>query len=457
MKTFARLIRRYVLLAVGISLLLVVLAFVGFIWLSVRFGMRWQDEFSYSYSEIADHLQRDAQGNFVFDDTQDIDRWMAGYAWAMVLGDDGQVLWEYQLPPELNHTYTAAEIASFSRWYLADYPVFCQVRDYGLLVLGTPPGTTWRYNFWTYADFVKAISYGGSTVALGVLLLILAFCMVFSWRGTRSLQTVSDGLDALAEGRAVELPTKGFAGEVAEKLNRTGAQLRRRNEIIQRRDTARTHWIAGVSHDIRTPLSLILGWAEQLHQDTTLPEGARQKAAGIQAQSEKIKSLVEDLNLTSKLQYGAQPLRCRTFHAGALLRRLVADFCNEPIAQGCEVELIVAPEAEQKVLRVDDALLARAVENVLGNSVRHNQCGVYCRVEAMVDGRQLHLVMTDDGVGYPPAVLAALDAENVQENAPHILGLHVVEQILEAHGGRATFSQNTPHGSKVVLQLPVQP
>lgn len=455
MKTFARLIRRYVLLAVGISLLLVVLAFVGFIWVSVRFGMRWQDEFSYSYSEIADHLQQDADGNFVFD-TQDVDRWMTGYAWAMVLGDDGQVLWQYELPPELNHTYTASEIASFSRWYLADYPVFCQVRDYGLLVLGTPPGTTWRYNFWTYADFVKAISYGGSTVVVGVLVLILVFCMVFSWRGTRSLQTVSDGLDALAEGRAVELPTKGFAGEVAEKLNRTGAQLRRRNEIIQRRDTARTNWIAGVSHDIRTPLSLILGWAEQLHQDAALPEEARQKAAGIQAQSEKIKSLVEDLNLTSKLQYGAQPLRCRTFHAGALLRRLVADFCNGPLAQGCEVELLVSSEAEQKSLRVDDALLARAIENILGNSVRHNEGPVHCRVEAVVEGRQLCLVMTDDGVGYPPAVLTALNAENAGDNAPHILGLHVVEQILEAHGGRATFSQNIPHGSKAVLQLPVQ-
>lgn len=144
MKTFARLIRRYVLLAVGISLLLVVLAFVGFIWVGVRFGMRWQDEFSYSYSEIADHLQQDANGNFVFD-TQDADRWMTGYAWAMVLGDDGQVLWEYRLPPELNHTYTASEIASFSRWYLADYPVFCQGGTmafwYWAHHLGLPGGT----------------------------------------------------------------------------------------------------------------------------------------------------------------------------------------------------------------------------------------------------------------------------------------------------------------------------
>lgn len=88
-------------------------------------------------------------------------------------------------------------------------------------------------------------------------------------------------------------------------------QLRRRNEIIARRDDARTSWIAGVSHDVRTPLALILGWAEQLEQDTALPAAARQKACGIRTQSEKLRALIEDLNLTSKLQYGAQPLRCR--------------------------------------------------------------------------------------------------------------------------------------------------
>ena len=81
--------------------------------------------------------------------------------------------------------------------------------------------------------------------------------------------------------------TDGFAGELADTVNRTSEQLRRRNEIIARRDTARTEWIAGVSHDIRTPLALILGWAEQLQRDATLPAAARQKAGGICTQWRK--------------------------------------------------------------------------------------------------------------------------------------------------------------------------
>lgn len=454
MKTFVRLVRRYVLLAVGISLLLILLALAMLIWLTVRFGSRWQEQFDYSYSEIADHLQQDADGNFFFDE-KDAAFWMNGYAWAMVLDDNGQVIWQYQLPEDLNRHYAPADVAVFSRWYLEDYPVFCQVRTYGLLVLGMPQGSIWKYNFWTYPELIEWILYRGGSVMIGVLLLILVLCMIFSWRGTRSLRMLADGLDTLAEGRTVELSTRGFAGELAEKLNRTSAQIQYRNEIIQRRDTARTNWIAGVSHDIRTPLSLILGWAEQLQQEPGLPERAHHKAEGIRQQSEKIRSLVEDLNLTSKLQYGAQPLRREELQAGPLLRRLVADFCDSPLAEKSETELSVSAEAETATIQVDRALLARAMENVLGNSVRHNAGNVQCRVVAAVEGKWLCLTITDDGVGYSASVLEALQTGCVKENTPHILGLHVVEQILQAHGGKVSFGKNDPKGCKVEMRFPI--
>ena len=65
------------------------------------------------------------------------------------------------------------------------------------------------------------------------------------------------------------------------------------------------------------------------------------------------------------------------------------------------------------------------------------------------------LTVADDGIGYPAAVLVALNAAEPAENAPHILGLYVVQQIAAAHGGRAVFGQNTPHGAKAVVYLPL--
>ena len=217
----------------------------------------------------------------------------------------------------------------------------------------------------------------------------------------------------------------GFAGELAEKLNQTGAQLQAKNEMLSRRDNARTQWIAGVSHDVRTPLALILGWAEQLEQDALLPDSSRQKATGIRTQCEKLRTLIDDLNLTSKLEYGAKPLRRKDLRAGSLFRQLVAQFCESPLAERCGITLEQENPAEQTVLSVDEALLARLLENLLNNSVRHNPKPVNITVHTRRVGESFCLTVADDGIGYPSAVLAALNAAEPAENAPHILGLYV--------------------------------
>lgn len=452
MKTFGRLIRRYVL-AIAVLVLLLAGLGAGLLgWLGWRYTVQYQAQ-PHTSSEIAAAMvQKD--GQLDFGPAYTPEQWMQGYAWAMVLDDDGQVIWRYQLPPELDHPYTVSETAAFSRWYLDQWPVLCWVEEYGLFVIGQAPGTLWKRNLYIDTDIVHGLISSILPAGIGLVVLILAFCLAFSWRGSRSLQQVAQGLDALAQGQTVTLPVTGMAGELAQKLNQTSAQLQTRNEIIAQRDSARTNWIAGVSHDIRTPLSLILGWAEQLEQDSALPDAARRKAAGIRTQSQRIRSLIDDLNLTSKLQYGAQPLRRQKLTAGPLLRRAVADFYDTPLADNCTVSLVQTDAAEQAVLDADPALLARALENLLNNASRHNPDPVEMQITAEMDSGKLRIILADNGVGYPPSVLRALSGPE-QEGAPHILGLHVVEQILSAHGGRALFVRNRPKGAKAVLVLPV--
>ncbi len=350
--------------------------------------------------------------------------WMQGYAWAMVLDDNGNVIWQQDLPQKLNHRYTASEVAVFSHWYLADYPVQCWAADYGLFVVAEPVGTCWKYNIDMKQKMIIMLAKSIQPTMVELLLVVLGCCLFFSWRGSKSLQTVTAGLDTLAQGGTVSLPAAGFAGELAQKLNETSEQLRRRNEIIARRDA-------------------------------TLPAAARQKAGGICTQCEKIRSLIEDLNLTSKLQYGAQPLRRRSAQAGPFLRRVVAAFCENPLAARCTLDCSITPAVETAILHADAALLTRALENVLQNAVRHNAGPITLTFHADADETTLHLTIQDDGTGYPQSVLAVLNGEPEGENAPHILGLHVVEQIINAHGGSVQFVNRDPHGAKVMMQLPL--
>ena len=445
-------IGRYVLATAAVVLLVVGLLLGAVVYLGLHYGEAADSRVR--IGTLAEALTPTADG-LQLDPARTPADWLQGYAWAMALDDDGSVIWQHDLPQNLNKHYTASEIASFSRWYLDDWPVFCWTADYGLFVAAVPRGSVWKYNIYNNEQLMNAMA-AGMLPALALLLgVAAACCLLFSWRGARRLQTIAAGLDTVADGGTIRLPTDGFAGELADTVNRTSEQLRRRNEIIARRDTARTEWIAGVSHDIRTPLALILGWAEQLQREATLPAAARQKAGGICTQCEKIRSLIEDLNLTSKLQYGAQPLRRRSTQAGPFLRQVVAAFCENPLAARCTLDCSITPAVETAILHADAALLTRALENVLQNAVRHNAGPITLAFHVDADETTLHLTIQDDGTGYPQSVLAVLNGEPEGENAPHILGLHVVEQIINAHGGSVQFVNRDPHGAKVMMQLPL--
>jgi len=137
------------------------------------------------------------------------------------------------------------------------------------------------------------------------------------------------------------------------------------------------------------------------------------------------------------------------------LRRVVAAFCENPLAARCTLDCSITPAVETAILHADAALLTRALENVLQNAVRHNAGPITLAFHADADEATLHLTIQDDGTGYPQSVLAVLNGEPEGENAPHILGLHVVEQIINAHGGSVQFVNRDPHGAKVMMQLPL--
>jgi len=451
MKTLTRLVRRYIVAAVSLVLLILLLHVTVFVVSIVLWGIGQANRFSYSPKEILREFT-EQNGVPAPGKQHSEEEWFKGYAWAMMLDEEGKVIWQYQLPDSLDREYSLSEAVTFSRWYLQDYPVIVYTSEWGIFVVGYPVGSLVRYNIYFGRDVLDSLLGSIRPLLMVDVLLLLAVCIWAAWRMNHSLGIVEHGLDALAQGRPVELPESGATAALAEKLNRTGEHLRRQSEALEQRDTARTYWIAGVSHDIRTPLSVIMGTAERLEHDPALSDEVRDKGKTIRRQGQRIKSLIEDLNLTSKLQYNAQPLRLENASPGALLRTAVAEFCNSPLADVCTVGVEVDSKADARMLPVDKALFHRALENILNNSARHNPSGCHILAQAIADDENVMIRITDTGSGYPPAVLAVLGGAPGGENAPHILGLHLVGQIIAAHGGDVCFS-NAP-GARVEITLP---
>lgn len=374
-------------------------------------------------------------------------------AFLLLLDENGRLLWDWQKPEEVSEQFSAGEIAAFSKWYLKDYPVgVWRYGEGGLLVFAYPKDSVVRYNwYWKRSDLEISIKYIQVFVLFNVIL-VFALALLFGYRFYRSLKPVGEGIDALAEGKSVYLKEKGMTQYLKEKINQTSRLLETQQRELARRDTARTEWIAGVSHDIRTPLSLIAGYADEMASNSALPERIRQNAAVIRAQSFQIKKLIADLNLTSKLTYHMQPLRREEYVPAGWLRQTVAVMLNGgEIPTRCGIELQIGAELERMRLCGDVQLLTRALQNLLGNCVRHNPEGCRICLSAQKAEEGFCFCVRDSGRGIPMAVQRIVleeDGERRKEppsgshdQRPHVMGLRVVKQIACAHGGRLWFEE----------------
>ena len=363
MKSLFKIIRRYIsstILLVVFVVLLNILA-LSYVALQYEEGLNKMEgtsstSASRQMEDIASQLTETPEGWRISQQGIDILN-KNQYIWGMLLDENGDAVWEWQLPEDFPRSYSLADVASFSRWYLNDYPVRVWEYGKGLLVLGQDPGRFFRVilvfnNVYLDALYQYIVIF---FVLNSVLIFVLA--LWFGYRFYRSLRPIARGVDALAESRPVLLSEKGITEELARKLNKTSRMLERQSEKLRQRDNARTEWISGVSHDIRTPLALITGYAETLASEEDLSPEDHQRAESIRRQSLIIRQLISDLNLTSKLEYNSQPLHMEEYRPAVLLREIAADYYNEGLQECYEIDVKVSEEAEQICLTGDTGLM----------------------------------------------------------------------------------------------------
>ena len=314
--------------------------------------------------------------------------------WAILISEDGQVIWSFHKPVDVPEQYSLTDVASFTRWYLRDYPVQCRVRDDGLLVVGSPKGSVWKHDISTASQLLhdSPLWVGGIFLLTLGCVLLLAYFVVRRW--FRQAQKV--------------------------------------------RDAARSDWINGVSHDIRTPLSMVMGYAAQMEGAADLPLERRKQAGIIRAQSQAIRDLVNDLNLTMRLDCAMQALRKESLQLEAFLRQIAADFLNGGLGDGFDLEMDL-PEEPLPKIQADPFLLRRAVNNLLTNCVRHNAPGCSICLGARAEGKEVAIFVEGGSVTSTTAQTDSARQLESDGGAAHGTGLKLVSQIAAAHGGEARF------------------
>ncbi len=194
-------------------------------------------------------------------------------------------------------------------------------------------------------------------------------------------------------------------------------------------------WIAGVSHDIRTPLTMIMGYSAQLQKEAELSEEARREVGVICRQSERIRDLTEDFNLVNKLQYAGLRTEKQRIKPAGLLRSVLTDVVNGGPDE--RYELVPQIDASLENVRIlgNEQLLYRAIFNLIRNSMVHNPQGCKITVSGTVRGSRVLLCVRDNGKGFPDGTLKQ-SRRKKEGLSTHGLGLMIVKRIVSVHRGR---------------------
>ena len=461
MKSVPKLIRRFVGIMLLSSLLLIILNFalLGIYTLNqAPNGSPW-----ITAQEVADALSQNENGYVL---SEDMARELQNTnVWAVFIENATmKVVWQTDnLPETVPMTYTVSDIANLTRGYIDGYPTFTGEAENGLAVLGYPKESFWKHMWpsWDY-NFIASLPKTILSVLAINIASIFTIYMIANSKLLKSVKPIVSGIQALSTNEEVHIREKGLLSELAVNINKTSDILQTQSRQLRKRETARANWIAGVSHDIRTPLSMVMGYAGQLENDVQLSEDNRQKAAVIVRQSERMRNLINDLNLASKLEYNMQPINPKKQNLIAVIRQVVVDFINMNIDEKYTIVWETDETLTSCPVCIDKDLIKRAVSNLIQNSINHNEQGCRIFVRVIAEDNICTVVVADDGIGATDEQIGKLNHsphymvcdENTSEQR-HGLGLLIVKQIVFAHSGKMLIKHSEYGGFEVDLSLPM--
>lgn len=287
-----------------------------------------------------------------------------------------------------------------------------------------------------------------AVAAAGLALLLGAILANTISRPVRELTAATKAVAGGELGHQVPVRTQDEIGELAQSFNQMSADLAHSNQL-------RRQMTADIAHDLRTPLSVILGYSEAL-ADGKLP-GTPETFDAMYRQAQHLNRLIEDLRTLSLADAGQLSLVRRPVEPRGLLEHTALAYL--PAAEAGGVSLVVE-EVDAPLIPVDLDRILQVLGNLVSNALRHTPHGGQVSLSAAQENGYVLLRVRDTGPGIPVEDLPHIferfyRADKTREaNGASGLGLAIARSLVEAHNGRIT-AENVTDGAQFVISLPV--
>jgi two-component system OmpR family sensor kinase len=237
------------------------------------------------------------------------------------------------------------------------------------------------------------------------------------------------------------------------------------NSMIDRVESSQKSqrdFVANVSHELKTPLTSIQGFAQAILDDTAdTPEKRKQAAQIVYNESGRMHRMALDLLDLARLEAGTADLKMFAVDMNALLQNIIEKFT--PQAQKAGIELSLHVTENLPTLIADGDRLAQVLTNFVDNALKFTPRHGEVTLTAENAGDEMHISITDSGIGVPKEALPRLFDRFYQVDASRAggeghgagLGLAIVKEIVEAHSGRISVRSELGHGTTFVIHLPL--
>jgi two-component system phosphate regulon sensor histidine kinase PhoR len=257
--------------------------------------------------------------------------------------------------------------------------------------------------------------------------------------------------EASLDGRTVALASRPLAagGGVVTVLDLT---------VLRRLETIRRDFVANVSHELKTPLTAVTGFAETLLDEDIPPAQRRVFVETIRANAGRMQRIVDDLLDLSRIESGGWHPKVGRLDVRDAVRDVLMTMQSAAEAKGLRLELEVAPDAAQ--VHADPTAFHQIVSNLVENAIRYTHEGsARLRTRRGIDG--VWVEVRDTGVGIAPEHLPRIferfyrvDSARSREQGGTGLGLAIVRHLAEAHGGRVEAESAPGRGTTISVLFP---
>lgn len=293
------------------------------------------------------------------------------------------------------------------------------------------------------------------------LLLMVLFVLIITNQLSKPLRLLRNAIDNFQTGTVTNIEYDGPKEfkEMVDSFNELSKRLKESELENKRLTNEKNKMLADISHDLKTPLTVISGYATALHDGLIKPEQVNDYLRIIYQKSNRVADLINQFYEYSKLEHPEYNFELTKLNVAEFLRELLVDLIDELNVNGYEVE-VNFPDDEVGFIKANEMQLKRVFENLISNTVAHTAKGTLLSFDMGCTSEKVLIRYQDNGGGISPEVADRIFEPFVVDDPARTkagsgLGLSIAKKIVEYHGGTIILEKYTSNETSYLITLPL--